>query len=52
MTIENNGSNDQKAFYLSFDGSPNPPATDRLLNALDDLQNPGHIFYGRETAGK
>lgn len=24
-----------KPFYLSFDGSPNPPATDRLLNALD-----------------
>ena len=26
---------DVKPFYLSFDGSPNPPATDRLLNALD-----------------
>jgi len=25
----------QNSFYLSFDGSPNPPATDRLLNALD-----------------
>jgi len=24
-----------KTFYLSFDGSPNPPATDRLLAALD-----------------
>jgi peptidoglycan/xylan/chitin deacetylase (PgdA/CDA1 family) len=24
-----------KSFYLSFDGSPNPPATDHLLNALD-----------------
>ncbi|MDO9087037.1 MAG: polysaccharide deacetylase family protein [Anaerolineaceae bacterium] len=24
----------QNNFYLSFDGSPNPPATDRLLNAL------------------
>jgi peptidoglycan-N-acetylglucosamine deacetylase len=24
----------EKPFYLSFDGSPNPPATDRLLNAL------------------
>lgn len=23
-----------KNFYLSFDGSPNPPATDRLLNCL------------------
>ncbi len=28
----------QKTFYLSFDGSPHPPGTDRLLNALD--------FYG------
>ena len=27
-----------KTFYLSFDGSPHPPGTDRLLNALD--------FYG------
>lgn len=26
--------NPEKSFYLSFDGSPNPPATDRLLNAL------------------
>ncbi len=25
----------EKSFYLSFDGSPNPPATDRLLNALE-----------------
>src|SRR5665648_963924 len=25
----------QKTFYLSFDGSPHPPATDRLLNALE-----------------
>lgn len=24
-----------KSFYLSFDGSPNPPATDRLLNTLE-----------------
>ena len=24
----------EKAFYLSFDGSPNPPATDRLLRTL------------------
>jgi peptidoglycan/xylan/chitin deacetylase (PgdA/CDA1 family) len=24
----------EKSFYLSFDGSPNPPATDRLLEAL------------------
>jgi peptidoglycan/xylan/chitin deacetylase (PgdA/CDA1 family) len=24
-----------KSFYLSFDGSPNPPATDNLLNTLD-----------------
>jgi peptidoglycan-N-acetylglucosamine deacetylase len=24
-----------KIFYLSFDGSPNPPATDRLLATLD-----------------
>ena len=24
-----------KTFYLSFDGSPHPPATDRLLNALE-----------------
>ncbi len=44
MTIENNGSNDQKAFYLSFDGSPNPPATDRLLNALDDYKIPATFF--------
>lgn len=29
-----------KTFYLSFDGSPHPPATDRLLNALEryDIQ--------------
>ncbi len=26
---------ENKKFYLSFDGSPNPPATDRLLAALD-----------------
>ena len=26
--------NTNKNFYLSFDGSPNPPATDRLLNCL------------------
>ncbi|NPV57054.1 MAG: polysaccharide deacetylase family protein [Anaerolineae bacterium] len=25
---------EKKCFYLTFDGSPNPPATDRLLNAL------------------
>jgi len=25
----------EKSFYLTFDGSPNPPATDRLLAALD-----------------
>lgn len=27
---------ENKAFYLSFDGSPNPPATDRLLNRLSN----------------
>ncbi|MBW6473753.1 MAG: polysaccharide deacetylase family protein [Anaerolineaceae bacterium] len=27
---------ENKAFYLSFDGSPNPPATDRLLNCLSN----------------
>ncbi len=27
---------DHKTFYLSFDGSPNPPATDRLLNCLSN----------------
>lgn len=36
MTTENDGFDDQKAFYLSFDGSPNPPATDRLLNCLSN----------------
>jgi peptidoglycan/xylan/chitin deacetylase (PgdA/CDA1 family) len=25
----------EKSFYLSFDGSPNPPATDKLLATLD-----------------
>lgn len=28
---------ENKAFYLSFDGSPNPPATDRLLNCLSNF---------------
>lgn len=28
-------SNTPKTFYLTFDGSPNPPATDNLLKALD-----------------
>ena len=31
----NKSQSNDKPFYLSFDGSPNPPATDRLLNALD-----------------
>jgi peptidoglycan/xylan/chitin deacetylase (PgdA/CDA1 family) len=36
MTIISNQSSDaHKPFYLSFDGSPNPPATDRLLHSLD-----------------
>jgi len=26
---------EEKVFYLSFDGSPNPPATDKLLATLD-----------------
>lgn len=34
MATQNNDIKDKKAFYLSFDGSPNPPATDRLLNCL------------------
>jgi peptidoglycan/xylan/chitin deacetylase (PgdA/CDA1 family) len=33
-----------KSFYLSFDGSPNPPATDRLLSALDFYQVPATFF--------
>ena len=34
----------QKTFYLSFDGSPHPPATDRLLNALDSLNIKAAFF--------
>lgn len=34
MTIKND-STDTTPFYLSFDGSPNPPATDYLLNSLE-----------------
>lgn len=26
---------EEKVFYLTFDGSPNPPATDKLLHKLD-----------------
>lgn len=33
--VLNKSNINDKPFYLSFDGSPNPPATDRLLNALD-----------------
>jgi peptidoglycan/xylan/chitin deacetylase (PgdA/CDA1 family) len=36
MSNQNNDHNDQKDFYLSFDGSPNQPATDRLLNCLSN----------------
>ncbi|NPV76712.1 MAG: polysaccharide deacetylase family protein [Anaerolineae bacterium] len=34
----------EKNFYLSFDGSPNPPATDRLLAALDHHQVKATFF--------
>jgi peptidoglycan/xylan/chitin deacetylase (PgdA/CDA1 family) len=34
MATQYNDLKNEKAFYLSFDGSPNPPATDRLLNCL------------------
>lgn len=34
----------EKTFYLSFDGSPNPPATDRLLAALDRHQVKASFF--------
>ncbi len=36
MVIQSNDPVGTKTFYLSFDGSPNPPATDRLLNCLSD----------------
>ncbi|MBE0685792.1 MAG: polysaccharide deacetylase family protein [Anaerolineaceae bacterium] len=36
MTIQKDDLKDNKAFYLSFDGSPNPPATDRLLKCLSN----------------
>lgn len=36
MAIQNNGLKNPKVFYLSFDGSPNSPATDRLLNCLSN----------------
>lgn len=35
---------EEKVFYLSFDGSPNPPATDRLLRALDRYQIKATFF--------
>ncbi len=35
---------EETVFYLSFDGSPNPPATDRLLNALDSHQIKATFF--------
>lgn len=35
---------EEKVFYLSFDGSPNPPATDRLLKALDNYQIKATFF--------
>ena len=35
---------EEKVFYLSFDGSPNPPATDRLLNVLDSHQIQATFF--------
>ncbi|RQW77918.1 MAG: polysaccharide deacetylase family protein [Methanothrix sp.] len=34
----------EKSFYLSFDGSPNPPSTDRLLNALKHHKVPAAFF--------
>jgi peptidoglycan/xylan/chitin deacetylase (PgdA/CDA1 family) len=34
LTTKKNDLNIKKDFFLSFDGSPNPPATDRLLNCL------------------
>lgn len=34
MALQNDDTKDKKSFYLSFDGSPNPPATDLLLNCL------------------
>lgn len=33
-----------KPFFLSFDGSPNPPSTDRLLNALEHHKVPAAFF--------
>lgn len=36
MATQNNDLRHEKSFYLSFDGSPNPPATDRLLNCLSN----------------
>lgn len=34
----------EKSFYLTFDGSPNPPATDRLLKILDQYSVPATFF--------
>jgi peptidoglycan/xylan/chitin deacetylase (PgdA/CDA1 family) len=36
MDMQNEDHMDIKPFYLSFDGSPYPPATDRLLNCLSN----------------
>ena len=40
----------QKTFYLSFDGSPHPPATDRLLNALESYNIKACFLYGGQAA--
>ena len=39
-----------KPFYLTFDGAPNPPGTDRILKVLKAWHK--GTFYGRETARK
>jgi len=36
MTSQNENKSNEKDFYLSFDGSPNPPATDLLINCLSN----------------
>jgi peptidoglycan/xylan/chitin deacetylase (PgdA/CDA1 family) len=44
MAIQSNDPVGTKTFYLSFDGSPNPPATDRLLNCLSNYGIPATFF--------
>lgn len=40
----NQDANEMRSFYLSFDGSPNPPATDTLVQALDSYKIKATFF--------